>query len=485
MPRTRAFLFVGLVAALARGAVPDEVLFEVKAPNGMVTGRVRLEAVVRDPAVAAVRWQVGDRSRTSAAPFEFFVDAGAVPDEKIVTATALDLGRRPLYRVETLLNPGGRRITLQFVAPLDGQTVSGPTPVLLHASPPAGEEIASLALDIDGRGVPLEGDGNVRRARVDLGGAPAVLTARMSTTLGRSAERTILLNARGLRASLDAHVVEQMVAVTKGGGPVEGLRAADFHVKDDGGACEIREARLVRDLPLSIGVSLDTSQSLLYTQELRRAVANRLLRMLGGRDTVFLQRFGVTVGHVLDWTTSRKNLEESVLSLDEDPVPGTVLNSAVVDALYQLQGGDGARALLLVTDGNAFEDELPEGEAVAFARQAGVPVFALALPWVQVIERPVRVKDENGEVVEEIRTTRQEQRPNRDALQRFSDATGGRTYLVANAESLPGLLATLERDLRTRYLVSFVSNARRTGTFHPVEVRVSRGTVRTAPGFFY
>ena len=457
----------------------------MRAPEGMITGRVRLEAMARDPGIATVRWQAGDRSRTSSRPFEFFLDAGPVPEERIVIATALDRERRPLYRVETLLNPGGRRIVLEFVAPLDGQSVSGATSVFLRAVAPSGDALASIALDADGRGVALEGAGDVRTARVDLTGSPAVLTARVTTTLGRSAERAILLNARGLRASLDAHVVEQMVAVTKGGEPVEGLKASDFRVRDDGGECEIREARLVRDVNLSVGVSIDTSQSLLYAAELRRVVASRFLQMLGPRDTAFLQRFGVTVAHVVDWTTSSKRLEEGVLALGEDPLPGTLLHGAIVDALYQLQGGEGARALLLVTDGNAYEDELPEKEALAFAREKGVPIFALALPWVQEIENPKRVKDASGNIVETVTVTKERQPPNRAVLQRFTDATGGRTYVVDDAARLPALLTTLERDLRTRYLVSFVSNAKRAGSFHPVEIRVSRGSVRTAAGFFY
>ena len=457
----------------------------MRAPQGMITGRVRLEAVTRDPGVASVRWQAGDRSRASGKPFEFFIDAGPVPEEKAVVATALDRDHRPLYRVETLLNPGGRRIALQFVAPLDGQSVSGTAAVLVRADAPAGDALSSVALDVDGRTVALEAQSGLRSARIDFTGSPAVLTVRVTTALGRSADRSILLNARGFRASLDAHVVEQMVAVTKGGEPVEGLKAADFRVRDDGGDCEIREARLVRDVNLAVGIAIDTSQSLLYRAELRLAVASRFLKMLGSRDTAFLQRFGVTVAHVLDWTTSRTNLEEGVLALGEDPVPGTLLHAAIVDALYQLRGGEGARALLLVTDGNVFEDELPEKEALAFARQAGVPIFALALPWVQEIERPKRVRDENGNILETVTVTREEQPPNRVVLQRFTDATGGRTYVVENTAGLPALLATLERDLRTRYLVSYVSNAKRAGAFHPVEIRASRGSVRTSAGFFY
>ena len=451
----------------------------------MVTGKVRLQAVTRDGDVAFVKWQIEDWSRTTPRPFEVFLDVGPLPHEKNVVALALDRDRSPLYRVETLLNAGGRRLTLQFLAPLDGQRVSGPVTALVRAVAPAADALASVTLDVDGRNVPLEGDGDVRGTSVQVPASPAVLTARVKTALGRSAERSILLNGRGLQASLDAHVVEQMVAVVKNGEPVENLHVADFTVKDDRGTCEIREARLVREGSLAIGIAIDTSQSLLYTQELRNTVAHRFLGSLGPRDTAFLQRFGVTVAHVLDWTTSRPSLEEAVLGLGEDPVPGTLLHAAVVDALYQLRGGEGARALLLVTDGNAFEDDVTEQHALAFARQAGVPIFALALPWIEEIRSVKRHTDEEGKLVEEMIVKRVTQPPNRAVLERFTTATGGRTYVVPSAGDLNDIFAKLERDLRTRYLVSFVSNAKRTGSFHPVEIRATHGTVRTAAGFLY
>ncbi|MGE5717291.1 MAG: VWA domain-containing protein [Acidobacteriota bacterium] len=465
--------------------MPAGTLFEVRAPDGMVTGEVRLQAVTRDSEVKFVKWQIEEFSRTTRRPFELFLDVGPLPQERTVVALALDRDRHPLYRVESLLNAGGRRLTLQFLAPLDGQRLSGPVTAFVRALAPAADSLASVTLDVDGRNIPLEGDGEIRSASLDVPAAPSVLTARVKTALGRAAERSILLNGRGLQASLGAHVVEQMVAVVKHGEPVEDLEASDFQVRDDRGTCEIREARLVRDGSLAVGIAIDTSQSLLFTQELRNAVAHRFLETLGSRDTVFLQRFGVTVAHVLDWTTSRRALEEAALALGEDPVAGTVLHSAIVDALYQLRGGEGARALLLVTDGNAFEDDVTEEHALAFARQAGVPIFALALPWTADVQQVKRHRDDSGKIVEELNVKHVSLPPNRAVLERFTGATGGRTYVVPSASGLDEVFAKLERDLRTRYLVSFVSNAKRTGSFHPVTIRASHGTVRTAQGFLY
>jgi VWFA-related protein len=308
----------------------------------------------------------------------------------------------------------------------------------------------------------------------------------VKTARGRTAERTILVNGRGVAAAADAHVVEQTVAVTKGGQPLEGLGVADFGVKDDRGACEIREVRLLRDAPLAIGLSIDTSMSLVYTEALRTAAAESFLaRTIRTGDVAFLQRFGVAVSEVVPWTGDRALLEKSVLELGYDGVPGTLLHAAILRALYAFQGGQGARALVLVTDGNAFEDDVEEADAVAYARQSGVRIYALGLPWTEEVRSPVSGTGPDGEVRVSEKVKLVTHPPNVEVLRRFTDATGGRTYAVKNETDLPRIFAAIERDLRSQYLVSYVTNARRKGTFHPVEVRASHGTVATAAGFFY
>ena len=118
------------VAALAAAAsTPSEPSFSVTAPERMVTGRVRLEADARDARVESVRWEVDDWARTTPRPFALEFDLGPIPREATVTAVALDAARQVLYRRQAVLNPGGRRLVLEFLSPLDGERVSGPTNV--------------------------------------------------------------------------------------------------------------------------------------------------------------------------------------------------------------------------------------------------------------------------------------------------------------------------------------------------------------------
>jgi VWFA-related protein len=451
----------------------------------MVTGRVRLEADARDPRVESVRWEVDDWARTTPRPFALEFDLGPVPRETTVTAAALDGQRQVLYRQRTVLNPGGRRLALEILSPLDGQHISGPTPVLVRASAPPGDSLAAVTLDGPGGEVALGGD-EIRTAVVDLPKEMTPLTARIRTARGLAAERTILVNGRGLVATSDVHVVEQAVAVTKGGRPLETLGAADFTVKDDRGPCEIREVKLLRDAPLAIGLSIDTSLSLLYTEALRTAAAETFLeRTIRPGDLAFLHRFGVAVAEVVPWTGDRALLKKNVLALGYDGVPGTLLYTAILRALYEFQGGQGARALVLVTDGNAFEDDVEEKSAVEYARQAGVKIYALGLPFSQETRTPVRAKAPDGTVAVHDEVTRSSYPANVEVLRRLTDVTGGRTYPVKTEADLPRIFAAIERDLRTQYLVSYVSNARKKGVFHPVEVRASHGTVSTSAGFWY
>lgn len=474
-----------VLAALAGAQAPPPSSFALAVPRGMQTGVVRVEASVRDPRVAAVRFEVDDWAKTSGPPFSLEFDVGPLPRETAVTAVALDAARSVLFRQQAIVNPGGRGAVLEILSPLDGQSLQGKTPVVVHVAAPPGDAVSSVTLESGGIERPLPG-GELRTGVVDLGGETEALVARMRTAAGRLLERTIVLNGRGFSATSDVHVVEQTVAVTKGRTALEGLQTSDFTVRDDRGPCEVREVRLVRDAPLAVGLSIDTSLSLLYTQALRTAAAETFLaKTLRKGDVGFVHRFGVVVSETVPWTTDLALLKKQVLELGEDEVPGTLLYSAVLRALYAFQGGQGARSLVLVTDGYAFEDDTNEEDAVSYARQSGVRIYALGVPSSEVTRTPIRTTNPDGTVAVTEKVKVRTVAPNVEVLRRLTDPTGGRTFVVRKEEDLARIFGEIERDLRTQYLVSYVSNAKRRGAFHPVEIRASKGRVQTAVGFFY
>jgi VWFA-related protein len=461
--------------------------FRLDVPRGMVTGRVALRARTDDPRVARVIWTVGGVTRRAVPSlFDAEFEVGPVPEERPILAIAMGGDGQALFEQQDVLNPGESAVGIEILSPLQGEKISGRVPVVVRARVPGDDSIASLTLDSGGGPVVLPRKGEVRTTAVVIPDRTTPLTASVVTASGRTAGTTIVLNGRGVLSSSGAHVVEQMVGVHRGKEPLEGLTAADFTVRDAEGACEIREVRLLRDTPLAVGLLVDTSESLMFRDALRQATAHLFIETtLDRRDRAFLVRFGPAVVRVVGWTRSKQALREAVLALENDPMAGTLLHTALVRALYQFQGSQGARVLVLITDGNAFDDEVPESAAIAYTRQSGVKIYALALPWTELRLEGTRRKDAEGKTTGTVREIPVERPPNLDALERITDATGGRTFRVRGTGDLPRFFTQIERDIRTQYLVSYVPNVKRTGSFHAVEIRTRRGRVQAPPGFFY
>jgi VWFA-related protein len=475
------------VAALAVGAATaPEPTFSIDVPDAMVTGPVKLSARTTDPRVASVAWKVQGTSTVTPPPFDLTVDAGAMPLPKTVVATALTADRRPLYQQRAVLDPGERYVSVNILSPLEGQEASGPVPVVVSPRIPLGEGVASLTLE-DGAGLmPLRAAGHVQRRDISVPRRTVALTAFLRTTGGRTAEHTILLNGMGFTASESAHIVEQVVSVRRGTEPLEGLGPADVSVTDEKGRCEVREVRLLRETPLALGLTIDTSTSLLHTEALKRVTAGFFLsRALRSRDLACLISFGPAVRRLVPWTWEREPIREALLGLVGDEEAGTLLHSVLLSALYQFQGAQGARALVLVTDGNAFEDPVAAQTALEYVRFSAVPIYALGLPWATTMKRKLVELDENGKKVKRIVREPEMRRPNGAFLRKLARASGGRVFEVRKAEDLPGIYDEIDHDLRTQYLVTYVANASLENAFHPVTIKVKKADVRTAPGYYH
>jgi VWFA-related protein len=248
-------------------------------------------------------------------------------------------------------------------------------------------------------------------------------------------------------------VVQLDVSVMRGGQPVTGLTSRDFSLTDNGVAQQLQSVTL-EQLPLSVTLVLDTSQS----------VAGERLRhlMSAGEGLTAALRPGdraalLTFSHVTDLRVPMTDNLQAVHDALATMKPGgaTSLRDAVHLAL-QLQPRDTTRPLLLVfTDGVDTASWLTESAVLDSARRVGVVVHA------------VRV-DSNA------------------FLDRLAEVSGGRTWSATSDKQLRELFTGALEEMRARYLLSYTPSGVATVGWHELKVKVKsgRGDITARPGYF-
>lgn len=223
-----------------------------------------------------------------------------------------------------------------------------------------------------------------------------------------------------------------------------------------------------QDLPLQLGLVVDTSDSVKRVlPDEKSAAAGFLLRVMRPQsDTAFVMGFA---GDMQVWQQSTGNRQELLLAIDHLKEPGW--GTRMFDALYNACAnqfpttGDGKavhRAIVLLSDGDDTDSFHNLADVIAAAERNEVQVYALAI-------RTRKNADEGDRI-----------------LQRLSDATGGRQYVVRSSRDVDSAFAQIEQDLRTQYYVSFPPQQATPG-FHSLRIEVrppQKLEVRARQGYY-
>jgi VWFA-related protein len=122
--------------------------------------------------------------------------------------------------------------------------------------------------------------------------------------------------------SVDSRLVNIPVVVRDGKGAlVLTLTKADFSLLVDGKAQTIRYFDLDRDLPLTLGLLVDTSGSVSNELDAERTASTAFLdsMLTGKQDKAFVIQFSRTVELLQDTTASRPKLQKALQELDTAP----------------------------------------------------------------------------------------------------------------------------------------------------------------------
>ena len=250
---------------------------------------------------------------------------------------------------------------------------------------------------------------------------------------------------------------------------IPNLTRADCSVFEDDQQQQLKSFSAQSDLPLSLGILLDTSlsQERVLPQE-QQAAAAFLRRILRPTDEAFLISFDVTVDMMADWTSSSSDLKRALNTAQINSSSGNYANGTIpsvtkpkgtllYDAVYlasndKLRHESGRKALILLTDGQDEGSQENLRSAIEAAQKADAIVYVL------LISDPGIYGSLDFS--------------NNGPMRKLVEATGGELFPIGkNGRNLPAAFDTIESQLRTEYLASYTpTNNVKDGTYRRIGV---------------
>ncbi len=380
--------------------------------------------------------RVADRDRP---PYRARIDLGGGDRLGRVEAVAFDAGNRELDRHELMVNQPPHAFWVRITDPGEGP-LAGPVEVAAELRLPRGGSLMEMRFFVKDRLAGTATEAPFRReVLVPVGDPESYLRVEAQLTDGRIAEDVLFLSHPGLSARIGVELVQlYVVATDRSGQPVRDLTAGDFSVFEDDRAQELESFRIAFDLPLTLGLAIDTSSSLfLRMPDVKRAAVEFLDALEPRRDRAFLVGFGTEPRLVRAATYNLNAVRGGIGALR--PRGRTAVWGALSLALDQLEGLRGRKALVVFYDGDDEDSDAAFKQSLEQARRARVPVYL------------VLMNDEAARTDGRSFSTRTFV----SKLERMARAGGGRVYYVRHDQDLEPIFDSISRELRSHYLLTY------------------------------
>ncbi|HEY6249464.1 MAG TPA: VWA domain-containing protein [Candidatus Angelobacter sp.] len=252
------------------------------------------------------------------------------------------------------------------------------------------------------------------------------------------------------------------------GALVPNLSKDEFDVLEDGKPQTIKYFNAETNLPLTLGLLVDSSGSMQRMLDTEKVVASDFLRqVITDKDLGFIISFDISVDLLQDLTSDVHLLDSGlkqakinigggsngIPGLGQGPVPisnpkGTLLYDAVYLAANEVLGKQvGRKAMVMLTDGEDEGSRLKLRDAIEAAQKADAICYVLLLHDPQY---PAGY----GE------------------MRQLTEATGGRVIEVNNPNKIGDAFRQISSELRSQYSLGYSpENTKRDGAFRKIEVK--------------
>jgi VWFA-related protein len=325
--------------------------------------------------------------------------------------------------------------------------------------------------------------------------------------------------------TLDVDVVSLLATVRdKHGAIVSNLAKDDFVLDQDGKPQTITYFAKESDLPLTLGLLVDTSMSqrrvLGQERDASRSFLAHVLRV--DKDKAFVIQFAREVELLQELTATRTKLEWAIDKIDSPEFSqsvsgggsqsggrgggggygghgshgrgggGTLLYDAVYLASDELmKKQQGRKALIILTDGVDRGSKETLEEAIETAQRANTVVYCILFADKDAYGNGSfggpHMGGMGGRGGGYPRRTEESHPDGKKVLEQISRAAGGRFFAVSKKEPIDKIYAAIDEELRNQYSLGYTPDKSDSNVgYHKLQLAVKQKdmTVQTRDGFY-
>jgi VWFA-related protein len=276
----------------------------------------------------------------------------------------------------------------------------------------------------------------------------------------------------------------------KHGALIPNLTKDDFEISEDSTPQTIKYFTPETNLPLTLGMVIDSSGSQLRVLDMEKEVGGAFLKqVLTDKDEAYVIDVNVDTNLVQDFTRDVQRLQKALNSVKINsgvtmptlpgagggPVPtasspGTVLYDAVYLSAHDMLAKEvGRKAMILLTDGQDEGSKLKIRDAIEAAQKADAIVYVLLCA-----DRGSYFSQGMGYSGE-------------SDMKKLTEATGGRVINVGNKfDKLREAFDQIASELRSQYNIGYTpTNTKLDGAYRKLEIKNKQGYKIQARAGYY
>jgi len=249
--------------------------------------------------------------------------------------------------------------------------------------------------------------------------------------------------------STDVKVVDVLASVrNKKGEFIRDLAKDDFQLLEDGRPQMVRYFSQETNLPLTLGLMVDTSMSQQRVMSAERGASFRFFdQVLSAKDKAFIVQFDLNVQVRRSLTSSLRDLQESLALVDTPSRKelqaqsggGTLLYDAMVTASDEIMKKlPGRKALIVLSDGVDFGSTFTLTESVEAALRTDTLIYSILFSD----EGAYGFLSPDG----------------RHAMEQMAKQTGGKFFEVSKKQTIDQIFELIQEELRSQYNLGYVSD---------------------------